>query len=89
MKYFARTTVGSFQRQPLYEHLKNVAVLTQTFAQAAYPDDALFVKSAYLAGLLHDLGKYRIEFQELLAGKRARIRRVPTRFMCGGRMYAI
>ena len=51
--------------QPLALHLRNVAELAATFAA---PFDAS--QEAYLAGLLHDLGKYRDEFQEYLRGQR-------------------
>jgi len=51
--------------QPLHVHLRNVANLAAKFAA---PFDAS--KEARLAGLLHDLGKYRDEFQEYLRGQR-------------------
>jgi CRISPR-associated endonuclease/helicase Cas3 len=56
--------------QPLAEHLTNVAELAARFASDSLPEgeglralrEAL-VASARAAGLLHDLGKYRPEFQ--------------------------
>ncbi|MGI6458007.1 MAG: hypothetical protein ACOX5R_20635 [bacterium] len=45
--------------QLLSRHLQNVAGLAGFFAQAAKPDDNQFITTAHLAGLLHDLGKYR------------------------------
>jgi CRISPR-associated endonuclease/helicase Cas3 len=52
--------------QPLAEHLQNVATLAAKFAAPFGAE-----KEAHLAGLLHDLGKYRDEFQAYLRGKRA------------------
>ncbi len=55
--------------QPLREHLKNVAMLAEKFAREARPGDKEFVQAAYAAGLLHDLGKYRQEFQRMIRGQ--------------------
>ena len=48
--------------QPLAEHLLNVAELAAKFA-APFTGE----KEAYLAGLLHDLGKYQPDSQRYLA----------------------
>ena len=51
-------------------HLHDVAIATQSFAKAIRPDDTMFADLAAWAGWLHDLGKYRDEFQEYLRGRR-------------------
>lgn len=59
MNYFARPN------QPLHIHLTNVATLAGSFAKKIGLHD-----EAVLAGRLHDLGKYRPEFQDYLRGER-------------------
>ncbi len=58
--YFARPA------QPLAVHLANVARIAAAFGQHV----GLY-KEAALAGWLHDLGKYRAEFQDYLNGLRS------------------
>ena len=59
--------------QPLDEHLKGVAALAAKNASHFGAE-----KLAETMGLLHDLGKYTIPFQERLAGER-RSRKNATR----------
>ncbi len=69
--------------QPLADHLHAVADLAQKFACDARPSSSgdteaercekqAFRDAARWAGLLHDFGKFRGEFQELLRGLRTR-----------------
>jgi CRISPR-associated endonuclease/helicase Cas3 len=52
--------------QRLAAHLRGVGKLARQFAAAARPGDENFANAAAFAGYLHDLGKYRREFQLLL-----------------------
>ena len=72
MEYYAHTdgTQNTKNWQPLREHLKNVAEMARDFAQAARPGAPDFAAAAHAAGLLHDLGKYRPEFQSMIRGLR-------------------
>jgi len=72
MQFYAHTAenqkgeiLSKHHWQALSEHLQNVAACAHEFAK---PLD--LQKEAFLAGILHDLGKYRKEFQEYLNGSR-------------------
>lgn len=58
--------------QRLLDHLQGVSDLAASLAAAAVPTDPRLHSIARLTGWLHDLGKLRPEFQELLAGLRSR-----------------
>jgi CRISPR-associated endonuclease/helicase Cas3 len=72
MMYYAHTAknengelLPEYQWQPLKDHLANVARLAKAFGAPLGLGD-----EAEVAGFLHDLGKYRQEFQDYLRGKR-------------------
>ena len=56
--------------QTLDAHLTEVADLAEEFAKAVRPSEKSFAELARLTGLLHDIGKYRTEFQEYLRKER-------------------
>ncbi len=89
MEYYAHTdgTQDTRNWQPLREHLRNVAEKSRDFATEARPNDAEFAEAAYAAGLLHDLGKYRREFQEMIRNKRQKSD--ATRHKQMGAQYAL
>lgn len=64
--FYARRTDDRTKPQPLCSHLVNVSRRARTFAESARRSDLAFTTAAKLAGLLHDLGKYRLAFQEYL-----------------------
>ena len=75
MTFYAHTADGhdgnplpesSGKWQPLADHLRNVADLAAGFAAPFGAAD-----EARLSGLLHDMGKYRPEFQSYLKGQRS------------------
>lgn len=70
LEYYARISDDGCAKQLLQTHLRNVAGLACSFIEEACRGNMVFSKTACLAGLLHDLGKYRDEFQDCLAGNR-------------------
>ncbi|MDT3426159.1 CRISPR-associated helicase Cas3/CRISPR-associated endonuclease Cas3-HD [Paenibacillus forsythiae] len=68
MQYYAHSTEREDKSdwQPLLKHLKEVADLTEMFARQFGAGDW-----GYVAGLLHDLGKYSPKFQKRLDGSLA------------------
>jgi CRISPR-associated endonuclease/helicase Cas3 len=66
-EFFAhrREDRGREDWQPLIEHLKNTANMAREFGRAAN-----VAELAYIAGMVHDLGKYSPEFQKRLEGGR-------------------
>jgi putative FmdB family regulatory protein len=70
MKFYAHTD-GSMNRkdwQLLRDHLSGVA-----HRAAGYAKDFQAGQLAFAAGLLHDLGKYSLEFQQRLQGEHIRV----------------
>jgi CRISPR-associated endonuclease/helicase Cas3 len=77
MTYYAHTAEDSQGKrlpescgvwQPLSAHLRNVAELAAKFAAPMGPAAE---SEAHLTGIMHDLGKYRNEFQAYLRGERS------------------
>lgn len=68
----AGSTTDKSRWQRLAHHLANVARIARRFAEETRPGDSRFADAAEWAGWLHDLGKYRPEFQEMLDGTRAK-----------------
>ncbi|MFZ5909627.1 MAG: CRISPR-associated helicase Cas3' [Chloroflexota bacterium] len=64
-RFFAHRREGEDREdwQPLIEHLRNTAEMAREFGA-----DANVADLAYIAGLIHDLGKYSAGFQKRLEG---------------------
>jgi len=56
----------------LIDHSRNVAGCARKMAQESRPSDPLFAALGEWAGWIHDMGKYREEFQEYLKGRRGK-----------------
>lgn len=63
--YLSHPTKGNRKAIFLHEHLSKVAALSKEIAERMNPDSS---KDAYLAGLLHDIGKLSPWYQERFAG---------------------
>lgn len=72
IKYFAHSLENRPEEewQELEVHLTEVANLAEKLAKAVQPSEKSFAELARLTGLLHDIGKYRTEFQEYLRKER-------------------
>lgn len=75
-KYYAHSLDGKAPSdwQPLEEHLKNVAEMASSFADAYGAGEW-----GYLAGLWHDIGKYSDEFQKMLGAKEGNDAHIETK----------
>lgn len=69
-RFFAHRRGGEDREdwQPLIEHLRKTAEMARDFGA-----DAHVAELAYIAGLIHDLGKYSAEFQKRLEGTGPRV----------------
>ena len=67
MNYLARKREDNIT-QSLKEHLENTARLAGEFAKESEAGDG-----AYCAGLLHDIGKYSVEFQRRINGSNEKV----------------
>jgi CRISPR-associated endonuclease/helicase Cas3 len=67
MAFLAHPENAVGQPHLLQDHLRSVGALARRFAEAANP---LLAEPAQWAGMLHDLGKYRDEFQAYLREER-------------------
>ncbi len=71
LRALAHTGGPGGETHGLTDHLRDVARKCSEFAERARPCDADFHALASWAGWLHDLGKFRQEFQDYLLGRRA------------------
>lgn len=71
MPYYAHTGCKSDQSdwQLLEDHLRGVAALALANCEKSFPENALVRDQVFVSSWLHDLGKYRSGFQDLISGK--------------------
>ncbi len=70
MNPLAHLEGASGKPHELGDHLRDVARMAESFAREVRTDRGPLVGLSAWAGLLHDLGKLRVEFQEYLLGRR-------------------
>lgn len=58
--------------QLLEKHLRGVADLSRRYAEAVMAGSSGFANVAWWAGMLHDIGKYRPEFQQMIRKLRSK-----------------
>jgi CRISPR-associated endonuclease/helicase Cas3 len=58
---------ASWQR--LADHLRQVARISAHLASLARPGDSNFQRDAFATGMLHDIGKYALSFQQMIRGE--------------------
>ena len=70
MKYYAHTGLKADKSdwQSLEDHLKGVASLALSKCNAGFPTNSIVRDQVLVSSWLHDLGKYRQGFQDLLLG---------------------
>lgn len=66
--FYAHKSEDGTRWQTLFSHLKNTADLAASFAAPFHGEE-----EAYLAGMLHDIGKYSAAFQRRLNGSPERV----------------
>ena len=81
--YWAHSRNDEGRRQPLYEHLNNVARLAEGFASAFDSGEA-----ARLLGWWHDVGKYASRWQEYLLKAEAGLARRGPDHKAAGALWA-
>ncbi len=72
MKAFAHLAGFAGENHDLVDHLRDVARRARDFAVVIGGGRPSLADLADWAGVLHDLGKYRVEFQDYLRGNRSR-----------------
>jgi CRISPR-associated endonuclease/helicase Cas3 len=89
-KFYAHSGIDKdlLDGQLLKDHLLEVAERASALAKAARPADEVLAATAYVAGLLHDLGKYQEEWQQYLKDSVAGRRAVSVRHAIHGAAHA-
>ncbi len=66
--YIAHYSEDKERSQSVYEHLKGTAEISANFAKAFDAE-----QQGYLAGIMHDIGKYSDAFQKRINGSSQRV----------------